>query len=337
MSLPSETRVVSSEHHGIALDEYLSLCWPEIAKGNLRSLVRDGIVTLDGQRTRPEQKIREGQIVILEQDWESLSVRRHQPSRLKLEVLYQDEHLLAVNKPAGIPVEPSRWGEHPEHLGQALLAWAEQNRREDGTVAQRPRALHRLDLGTSGVLLYALDLEAERVYREQFAERKIDKRYHALVIGELRREVEIEAALEPAKADGSRMQVASKGGKASVTRVQPLQRFRGYTLVEAQPLTGRTHQIRVHLASIGHPLAVDPLYGGRERMMLSELKAGYRPKPGRPERPLMDRLTLHAARLSLAAYPGGNEIAIEAPYPKDLRVLLSKMEKWRRAHPSRSE
>ncbi|MCH2100858.1 MAG: RluA family pseudouridine synthase [Planctomycetes bacterium] len=336
MSLPAETRVVSEGHHGMPLDEYLSLCWPEIAKGTLRRLVRDGVITVDGQQARPEQKLHRDQIVLLEEDWESLTVKRHQSKSLAVEVLYQDEHLLAVQKPAGLPVEPSRWGEHPVHLGQALLAWAEQRRKEDGTVEARPRALHRLDLGTSGVLLYALHLDAERHYRRLFAEQEVKKVYHALVIGEVRQGGVIDAPLEPAKADGSRMRVASKGGKAASTEYRPLQRFRGFTWVEARPMTGRTHQIRVHLASIGHPLAVDPLYGGRERMMLSELKLGYRPKPGRPERPLIDRLTLHAAAVRLPAFQGG-EIAIEAPYPKDLRVLLSKMEKFRRAYPSRAD
>lgn len=336
MSLPTETRVVGDDHHGMPLDEYLSLCWPEIAKGTLRRLVRDQVITVDGQSARPEQRLHRNQIVMLEEDWDTLSVKRHKAHATAVEVLYQDEHLLAVQKPAGLPVEPSRWGEHPVHLGQALLAWTEQHRKDDGTVAYRPRALHRLDLGTSGVLLYALDLEAERHYRELFAQRGVEKIYHALVIGEVRQSGVIDAPLELAKADGSLMRVASKGGKESITEYEPLQRFRGYSLIEARPKTGRTHQIRVHLASIGHPLAVDPLYGGRERMMLSELKPGYRPKPGRHEKPLIDRLTLHAAAVRLPAFQGG-EIAIEAPYPKDLRILLSKMEKFRRAHPSRTD
>lgn len=336
MSFPTETRVVGQDHHGVPLDEYLSLCWPEIAKGTLRRLVRDGIVTVDGQPARPEQRLHKDQIVLLEREWEELSVRRHAPRKMSLDVLYRDEHLLAVHKPAGLPVEPSRWGEHPVHMGQALLAWAEEGRRGDGTVEQRPRALHRLDLGTSGVLLYALNLDAERYYRALFAEQKVEKTYQALVIGEVRQPGEIDAPLEAAKADGSRMQVASKGGKAARTEYEPLQRFRGYTWVEARPKTGRTHQIRVHLASIGHPLAVDPLYGGRERILLSELKPGYRAKPGRPERPLIDRLTLHAAAVRLPAMQGG-EIVVEAPLPKDLRILLSKMEKFRRAHSSRAD
>lgn len=336
MNDPAETRVVGDAHHGMPFDEYATLCWPEVAKGTLRRLIRDGLLTLDGTRVRPEVSVRAGQVVLLEEDWERLSVRRHTPADLPVEILHRDEDLLAINKPAGLPVEPSRWGEHPVHLGQALLAWAEKQRAADGTVAERPRALHRLDLGTSGVLLYALNLEAERRYRALFAEGGVVKLYHALVIGEVREPGVVDAPLEPAKRDGSLMRIATSGGKRARTRYAPLQRFRGYSLVEARPETGRTHQIRVHLASLGHPLAVDPQYGGRERMMLSELKPGYRPKPGRPEKPLIDRLTLHAAAVRLPR-ADGSELRIEAPYPKDLRILLSKMEKWRRAHPAPSD
>ena len=107
-------------------------------------------------------------------------------------------------------------------------------------------------------------------------------------------------------------------------------------MVKAQPRTGRTHQIRVHLASLGHPLAVDPLYGGSERIMLSEIKSGYRPKKGRQEKPLISRLTLHAKSIRLTGLDGQEQF-IEADYPKDFRILLSKMEKWRYASQTNSE
>jgi len=333
VNIPAETRVVAEDHHGMPADEYASLCWPDVSKGTLRRLLREGVLTVDGQRVRPEFRLRSGQVLLLEENWDQLSVKRHKAGRKSVDVLYQDADLLAVAKPAGLPVEPSRWGEHPEHMGQALLAWAEGKRRDDGTVEARPRALHRLDLGTSGVLLYALNLEAERHYRAQFAEHTVEKVYHALVIGEMRGPVEIDARLEPDRRDSARMCVVSKGGKTARTSVRPMQRFRGYSLLEARPETGRMHQIRVHLASIGHPLAVDPTYGGRDQLLLSELKPGYRPKPGRPERPLIDRLTLHAASIRVRGLDG-EAISIDAPHPKDLRILLSKMEKWRRANPA---
>jgi 23S rRNA pseudouridine1911/1915/1917 synthase len=335
MSYPTESHVVAEDHRGMLLDEYAALVWPDLSKGTLRRLIREGLINVEGQQVLPSFRLHTGQLILLEQEIETLPVKRIKASKLELEVLYQDEHLLAVNKPAGIPVEPSRWGEHLEHMGRALLAWAEANKRADGLLDKRPRALHRLDMGTSGVLLYALSLDAERHYRELFAQREVAKTYHAFVLGEVRQAGTVDLALAPQGSSGSRMAVVEKGGKPSLTEYSPLQRFRGYTLIEARPKTGRTHQIRVHMAAIGHPLMVDPLYAGREAIMLSELKAGYRPKKGRPEKPLINRLTLHSSAVRLKGLDGA-EICIEAEYPKDLRILLSKMEKWR-AHPSRPQ
>ncbi len=324
-----EAFVVADEHRGVPLDEYISWLWPDVAKGTLRRLVREGLVTVDGRPALPGHSLRSGQVVILEQPLSELGVKRQRRHRLDLEVLYQDEHLLAVNKPAGLPVEPSRWGEHPDHLGGAVLAWAERELAVDGVLEKRPRALHRLDLGTSGVILYALSLDAERHYRRLFEQREVDKVYHALVIGEMRHGGSVDAALEEIQG-GKRMQLARKGGKPAYTDYTPLRIFRGFTLVEARPRSGRMHQIRVHLASVGHPLMVDPLYGGRPQVLLSEIKPGYRAKAGRVEKPLLDRLSLHATTIALPAFQGGR-VEIEAPYPKDLRVLLAKLEKWRRA------
>ncbi|MHC4380673.1 MAG: RluA family pseudouridine synthase [Planctomycetota bacterium] len=316
---------VEADWSGITLDEFLAAHWPRIAKGKLRDLVRSGGITVDGMPAQPSDKLRTGQVVLIEVDMGSLKeIATH---RLDLEVLYEDEHLVAVNKPAGIPVEPSRWGEHPLHLSGALLDWAER-RQEEGPLEKRPRGLHRLDLGTTGVMLYALSLEAERYYRNLFESRMIDKTYHALVVGEVGEGGTIDLALAP---DGRRtgsMRVDDRG-KPSVTDYAPVERFRGYSLVEAFPRTGRTHQIRVHLASIGHPLMVDPRYGGSEAMLLSHLKSGYRPKKGQVERPLMDRLTLHARSVRFVPFGGTEEITIEADYPKDFRIALDKLRRWR--------
>jgi len=320
---------VSEDLAGIQLDELLAMNWPRVAKGKLRELVRAGQITIGGRPALPSHRLRTSDVVLIEADMSEL--KQVASASFKPLILHQDEHLVAVNKPAGFPVEPSRWGEHPENLTGAMLDWAQENQRPDGLPVVRPRALHRLDLGTSGVLLYALSLEAERHYRNLFEHGNIDKVYHALVIGEMRSGGVIESRLAPDSRQGGHMKtVKAPGGKPAVTEYQPLKLYRGYTLVECRPRTGRTHQIRVHLASIGHPLAVDPRYGGRDKMHLSELKSGYRPKTGRPERALIERLTLHAFSVE-AIGPDGNKQRIEAQYPKDLRILLSKMEKWRHA------
>ncbi len=327
-----EVLVVADDLGGIPLDEFLALRWPRVAKGRLRAWVRQGGVRVDGGPCAPGDRLRPGQVVLVEpppEPWPE--VRR--AGGLELRILHQDEHLLAVDKPAGLPVEPGRWGEHPVTLTGAVLDRAEGERRPDGLPRRRPRALHRLDLGTSGVLLYALSLEGERYYRRLFEEGRVEKTYHALVIGEVFEAGIVDRPLAPDRRRGGLMRVVESGGKEAVTEYRPLRRFRGYTLLEVRPRTGRTHQIRVHLASLGHPLAVDPRYGGRDRLLLSEIKPGYRRKPGREEKPLIQRLTLHARSVELNPLdaPDGPPLRIEAAHPKDLRVLLSKMEKWRRA------
>jgi 23S rRNA pseudouridine1911/1915/1917 synthase len=318
---------------GSPLDEFLAAYWPRISKGRLRDLVRDGSIQIDGMRALPSDKLRTGQVVIIEAEMAEL--KQIQAKRVDFDVLYEDEHLVAVNKPAGIPVEPSRWGEHPLHMSGALLEWAERKQasgsQADGPLEKRPRGLHRLDLGTSGVVLYALSLEAERYYRGLFESRLVEKTYHALVLGEVHDGGVIEEPIAEDEGRGSRggRMCINKHGKPSLTEYEPLERFRGYTLVECRPKTGRTHQIRVHMASIGHPLAVDTTYGGGESLLLSHLKSGYRPKHGREEKPLMDRLTLHAQAVRMVPFGGGEDLEISAPYPKDLTVILTKLRKFR--------
>jgi 23S rRNA pseudouridine1911/1915/1917 synthase len=320
----TEPLVVAEEWGGCPLDELLAARWPRVAKGRLREMVRDGLVTVDGRPAQPGDPLRAGQVVLLDED-PSLHARAAMPA-LEVEVLYEDEHLLAIAKPPGLPVEPSRWGEHPVHLAGALTSWAEA-RAGGEPLRKRPRALHRLDLGTSGVLLFALTLEAERFYRGLFASGGVEKRYQALVVGVLDAPGAVDAPLAPDPRRGGAMKVDGSG-KPALTHHAPLETFRGHTWVEARPRTGRTHQIRVHLAHLGHPLAVDTLYGGGDALYLSHFKRGYRPKPGRPERPLLDRLSLHAAAVALPRFGAGAELEIRAPLPADLDRALKQLRRW---------
>ncbi|MEX1024598.1 MAG: RluA family pseudouridine synthase [Planctomycetota bacterium] len=318
--------VVPAERAGLELDEFLCLLFPECSKGWLRQQVRAGQVLLDGQPAVPGKRLRSSQVVSTEFDPEE-APKAPTAATDPIVVLFEDADVVAFDKAPGIAVEPERWFPDRPTVAASLLAWA-QARGGD----MRPRLAHRLDKDTSGVMLAAKHLEAERALRVAFEERRVEKAYIALVEGEFPDEaLSITKPLGPDRRQSGRMVVASSG-KPAVTEVRLVRPFRGYSLVEARPRTGRTHQIRVHLASEGFPLAVDPLYGRRTALRLSELKAGYRAKKGREERPLIDRLTLHAERLSLGADVLGHPIEVEAPLPKDFERVakqLSKVRGWR--------
>lgn len=238
--------------------------------------------------------------------------RRMMPPR----VLHADAHLLVVEKPGGALSVHGR-GEHPL-LSNLLIA-------AKLVPADEPfRIVHRLDLEASGVMVYARTLEAQRSLTAQFEARTVEKTYVALVRGYVMTEGEIDRPLRNDD-DGTRARVDMKRGRPAVTRYTILERVTGHTVLECRPLTGRLHQIRAHLASIGHPLAVDPLYGGAERIMLSTYKPRYRPSTRHEERPLIARLTLHAARIAFDHPAGTGRAAFASPLPKDMNATITQL------------
>jgi RluA family pseudouridine synthase len=230
-------------------------------------------------------------------------------------ILYSDQALLVVDKPAGLLSAPGRSG---DDVRTALRA--------AGLVGQGDpvRLVHRLDRETSGVLVFARTLAAQRSLTAQFHARSVEKTYLALASGYVAGDGEIDLPLQVDRG-GGRVRVQPRRGKPAVTRYRVLQRVAGNTLLECRPLTGRTHQIRAHLAAIGHPLAVDPLYGGAGAIFLSHYKQGYRPSARHDERPLIARLTLHALRIALDHPDSGERVSFEAPIPKDLRATLNQL------------
>jgi len=330
----TETIVVPFERAGLELDEFLCLHFPEFNKGYLRRAVREGLILIDGMRAQPSQRLRVDQVLIVDLD-EAEAPPAPVAPEAALPILYEDEDLLVVDKPAGLAVEPERWARGAASLAGALLAMAHARSPEgDGAPLElRLRAVHRIDKDTSGALVVAKHLEAERALRAAFEHDRVRKNYWALVEGEHPladgEEEEIDLALGPDEKRSGRM-VVDPEGKPARTRIAVLQRFRGFTWLACRPLSGRTHQIRVHLAARGFPLAVDPLYGRRDELLLSNVKAAYRAKPGRPERPLIARLTLHAAAVELESpRDAARTIRVEAPLPKDLAQLLKQLAKVR--------
>ncbi len=325
---------VSPEQIGMELDEFLCRLYPLASKRRLRQHIRDGLVLLDGATSRPSMRLRDNSVISVEFEDEDVQALPEASEAVEPPpILFEDEHVLLVDKPAHLLVEPDRWDGEKQNLIGALHALSQTREQDDPAGAFRPRLVHRLDKDTSGVLLVAKSVEAERVLGAAFENSGVAKTYLALVEGEHPLEdgasEDIELAIGPDLRRSGQM-CAREDGKPAVTRIQVEQRFRGYTLLRCEPRTGRTHQIRVHLAAKGFPLAVDPLYGRRKALLLSEIKAGYRHKPGHPETPLIDRLTLHALSLEFPLVERAAERArVEAPIPRDLERTLKQLAKVR--------
>ncbi len=247
----------------------------------------------------------------------------------EIPVLYEDNDLLAVDKPSGLLTSPDRYDADRPNLMKLLHAAIAENKpwaRERGLTYLSNA--HRLDFETSGVILLAKNKPALVKLADLFGSEKPVKRYVALVQGcPIEDEFEIDAKLSPHPVKVGFMRVDSKHGKKSRTKFSVLEKFARYTLLRCEPMTGRTHQIRIHLRHAGVPIVGDELYGGKP-LWLSRLKPNYRLKPGKEERPLLDRVALHAEQLELAHPITGAPVSITAEWPKDLKVAVKYLRQF---------
>lgn len=240
--------------------------------------------------------------------------KRPMKDRPKFSILYEDDRIVAFDKGSGISSIRERFV-----VGISLKEIAEEKLGRLWTV-------HRIDKDTSGVIVFARDAVAHKALNDQFEHHETVKRYAAVLEGEMpQEEMKIDIPLMSDPAHPGRVRPSARG-KDSVTMLHLRERFRGFSYVEARPLTGRQHQIRVHCKAVGLPLAVDPFYGNRSELLLSSFKRKYR-NYGHEEKPLIARLTLHAESLTLV-HPGtGETITFESPLPKDMNALLNQLRK----------
>lgn len=297
---------IGPEHAGQRIDNFLRTALKGAPKSLIYRILRTGEVRVNKGRAKPETRLAAGDLVRLP----PLRLAQDMPARvgdalletLRAAVLYQDEQLLALNKPAGLAV----------HAGSGIHVGAVEGLRALYPELEGLELVHRLDRETSGVLLFAKDRPSLIQLHDAFRTDRVHKAYLALVHGAFPGSVrEVDAPLEKnTLRGGERMVEVRQDGKPSVTRFRVLRRFAAVTLLEAAPVTGRTHQIRVHAAHAGHPLVGDPKYGD------ARLDRALEPSP--------KRLFLHARSLRL---PRGaqNELRIEAPLPEDLEQFLSAL------------
>lgn len=237
--------------------------------------------------------------------------------RPSMPILYTDEHLVVVNKPAGLLAVPDRYDENLPNVKSFVRA-------EFGSAF----TVHRLDKGTSGVMIMALTAEAHKALNEQFEKHVVTKTYLAIVSGIVDKdEMKIDI---PIAADTRRkgLMKPSAKGKEAHTVMRATERFRLATLVECDLITGRQHQIRVHCAAVGHPLLVDPDYGKNSQFLLSAIKRRYNISKGDEERPVIERLTLHASRITFVHPESGQYTTLTAEPPKDFTATLKVLRKY---------
>jgi 23S rRNA pseudouridine1911/1915/1917 synthase len=285
---------------GDRLDRFVAARCPELSRTRAQELINAGLVTVNGRPARASLKPGRGDLVCVTVPPEPPS--RLEPENIPLDIVYEDGDVIVIDKPAGLTVHPAPG--HPGHtLANAVLSYLPSLTEEAGSL--RPGLVHRLDKDTSGLLVVAKNRAAQADLSDQFKSRTVSKTYLVLVRGRLSPESGIiEADIGRDPRNRQRMAVVAEG-RAARTGYRVVRYVRDYSLLEIKPETGRTHQIRVHLAAIGHPVVGDTTYGVKS--------------------PYLGRQFLHAARLGFRLPSTGKYVEFESPLPPDLEKALEEI------------
>jgi 23S rRNA pseudouridine1911/1915/1917 synthase len=300
-----------ADHAGERLDRFLTDQVPEFSRSQIQRLIDEGHVTHSRhKKVKANNDIREGDVISVELPEAQPSTA--QPEDLPLDILFDDPDLVVVNKPAGMVVHPAA-GNQTGTLVNALLFHVKDLSGIGGEV--RPGIVHRLDKGTSGVMVIAKNDDAHKELARQFHDREVEKEYVALAWGLVQQRKRINAAI--GRDPKNRVKMSTRAGRArhAVTRVTWSRDLKGVTLLRVAIATGRTHQIRVHLSAIGHPIVGDALYGGVHRRVPHPLRAVTK----------LTRPFLHAERLAFTHPRTKERLEFTAPLPADLEAVVAEL------------
>ena len=299
---------VVDEWAGMRLDQIAALAFPDYSRSRLKDWILTGELTVDGESYRPREKLFGGEVLTVNAEVERQA--RWQPQAIDLSIVYEDDHILVINKPAGLVVHPAA-GHQNGTLLNALLHHAPQ-------LGNVPRAgiVHRLDKDTTGLMVVAKTIPAQTELVAQLQERSMGREYEAIAQGVLTGGGKVEEPIARSSRNRQKMAVAPLG-KAATTHYRILKRFRAHSHIRLKLETGRTHQIRVHMSHIRYPLLGDPLYGGRQRLPKGCDKAFMQLLRN------FQRQALHAKRLELIHPKSHETMEWEVPLPDDMQTLLS--------------
>jgi 23S rRNA pseudouridine1911/1915/1917 synthase len=306
--------VVEADSEGVRLDVFLARRLPSLSRARIQAVIAEAGASVDGRTARPSQRLRAGAAVAVVLP--DPTPAEPAPEDIPLRVLHEDAHLLIVDKPAGLVVHPGA-GASSGTLVNALLHRVRDLSGIGGVL--RPGIVHRLDKGTSGLILVAKDDATHRALARQFAARTVRKEYQAVVLGvPARAQSEIDRPIGRDPVHRRRMAIDAPRARPARTTWTVAERLDGAALLDVRIHTGRTHQIRVHLASIGHPVAGDDVYGGRRAPSSRRAEA-------REALRVLARPALHAARLELQHPATGEALRAESPLPPDLLALVAAL------------
>ena len=313
MKLIQQSFQIEKRQAGNRLDHALHLLLPEYSRSRIQDWIQQGFVSVNDELCKPRQKVFDGDMVDLDVP-EQVRIS-DQPQAVNFEILYQDEDIIVVNKPSNLVVHPAA-GHKDGTLVNGLLA-------HDARLEQLPRAgiVHRLDKDTTGVKVVARNLTAHNWLIEQLQQRLVKREYLAITLGVVTAGRTIDASIGRHPQNRKKMSVQS-GGKSAITHFQVSRKFNHYSLIKIQLETGRTHQIRLHMAFINYPLLGDRVYGGRER-----ISAGIH-EALRARIQDFNRQALHAQRLSFEHPRSHEPVSFDAPLPEDFETLLESLVRY---------